>query len=158
MFLIGAIAVMAHGAKTAHQARFAAAAAGFLTAKTVCGTDVKDPLSRITTVAELAKFAGVMIVLKPRRKVLYLRDICAKVFGDPVFAYAAVKVATTYRAEIALKKTSFASSANINSAKSVFRVQVLPVRTATRRCRKDISPTKRTLCMKYVTCGRPVPV
>ena len=153
MFLIGAIAVMAHGAKTAHQARFAAAAAGFLTAKTVCGTDVKDPLSRITTVAELAKFAGVMIVLKPRRKVLYLRDICAK-----VFAYAAVKVATTYRAEIALKKTSFASSANINSAKSVFRVQVLPVRTATRRCRKDISPTKRTLCMTYVTCGRPVPV
>ena len=153
--MIGAIAVMAHGAKTAHQARFAAAAAGFLTAKTVCGTDVMDPRSRITTVAEVAKFAGVMIVLKPRRKVLYLRDICAKVFGDPVFAYAAVKVATTYRA---LKKTSFASSANINSAKSVFRVRVFPVRTARRRCRKDISPTKRTLCMTYVTCGRPVPV
>ena len=131
----------------------------FLTAKTVCGTDVMDlytvmdPPSRITTVAEVAKFAGVMIVLKPRRKVLYLRDICAK-----VFAYAAVKVATTYRAEIALKKTSFASSANINSAKSVFRVRVFPVRTARRRCRKDISPTKRTLCMTYVTCGRPVPV
>ena len=151
--MIGATAVMAHGAKTAHQARFAAAAARVLTAKTACGTDVMDPRSRITTVAEVAKFAGVMIVLKPRRKVLYLRDICAK-----VFAYAAVKVATTYRAEIALKKTSFASSANINSAKSVFRVRVFPVRTARRRCRKDISPTKRTLCMTYVTCGRPVPV
>ena len=67
MCLIGAIAVMAHGAKTAHQARFAASAAGFLTATTACST---DPGSRITTVAEVAKFAGVMIVLKAGRAFL----------------------------------------------------------------------------------------
>ena len=109
--MIGATAVMAHGAKTAHQARFAAAAARALTAKTACGTDVMDPRSRITTVAEvtLAKFAGVMIVLNA---------------GRTVFAYAAVKVAATCRAEIALQtlNSSFAPAAKIRSAKSVFRI------------------------------------
>ena len=107
--MIGATAVMAHGAKTAHQARFAAAAARVLTAKTACGTDVMDPRSRITTVAKIAKFAGVMIVLNA---------------GRTIFACAAVKVATPYRAEIALQtlNSSFAPYAKIRSAKSVFRI------------------------------------
>ena len=43
---------MANGAKTAHQARFAAAAAGIFSAKTACGT---DPRSR-RAVADVIPF------------------------------------------------------------------------------------------------------
>ena len=48
--MIGAVAVMVNVAKTAHQARFAAAAAEILTAKTAFGT---DPGSSVTTVADV---------------------------------------------------------------------------------------------------------
>ena len=50
--MIGAVAVMVNVAKTVHQARFAAAAAEILTAKTAFGT---DPGSSVTTVADVIR-------------------------------------------------------------------------------------------------------
>jgi hypothetical protein len=93
-----------------------------------------DPRGWITTGAKIAKVAGVMIVLNA---------------GRTACLFAALKVATTYRAESALtmETSSFAPSAKKISAKSVFRVRVLPAKTARRRCRKDFSPTKRTTMM-----------